>query len=226
MPFIPPGGVPPTPNATTTVKGKIKLANALGGTADLPTVIDHAQITGTSDLHTEYVKEADANWVDLTDAGATTLHSHAGGGGSHAILDGSTHTDSVADVVSRGSLIYGNSTPAWDELVVGAANSVPWTDGTDVSWSAAPRLANIADTGGTNRITTATSSPQLTITGDSKFNGKLILNATDGTAQLLQVDISPTISAMAATWTGIQINPLITFSGSNLSLLVHIHYRL
>ena len=33
----------------------------------------------------------------------------------------------------------------------GAANSVLWTDGTDPSWSAAPRLANIADTGG-NRV--------------------------------------------------------------------------
>ena len=38
MPFIPPGGVPPTPDSTTTKKGKVKLANELGGTADLPTV--------------------------------------------------------------------------------------------------------------------------------------------------------------------------------------------
>jgi len=34
-----------------------------------------------SDPHTGYLRESDANYVDLTDGGATTLHSHAGGGG-------------------------------------------------------------------------------------------------------------------------------------------------
>ena len=86
------------------------------------------------------------------------------------LLDG-VKADSVAQTVSRGSLIYGNSTPKWDELVVGAANSVLWADGTDVSWSAAPRLANIADTGGTTRITLATSSPQVSITGNLDISG-------------------------------------------------------
>src|SRR3990167_1973009 len=94
------------------------------------------------------------------------LDGDAGCGAAHAILDGGTaHTDSVIQTVTRGSLIYGNSTPKWDELVVGAANSVLWTDGTDVSWSATPRLANIADTGGTARITLATSSPHVSIPG-------------------------------------------------------------
>lgn len=32
---------------------------------------------GAADPHTGYLKENDANWVDLTDGGATTLHSHA-----------------------------------------------------------------------------------------------------------------------------------------------------
>src|SRR3970282_1042089 len=102
------------------------------------------------------------------------LDGDAGGGAAHAILDGGTsHTASVIQTVTRGSLIYGNSTPKWDELVVGAANSVLWTDGTDVSWSAAPRLANIADTGGTNRIATAIASPHVTLTGDIRINGPL-----------------------------------------------------
>lgn len=35
-----------------------------------------------ADPHTGYLKESDASWVDLTDGGQTTLHSHAGGGGS------------------------------------------------------------------------------------------------------------------------------------------------
>lgn len=34
---IPPFGVGPTPSATTSIQGKIKLAGILGGTADLPT---------------------------------------------------------------------------------------------------------------------------------------------------------------------------------------------
>jgi hypothetical protein len=33
-----------------------------------------------ADPHTGYVREADANWTDLTDLGVTSLHSHAGGG--------------------------------------------------------------------------------------------------------------------------------------------------
>lgn len=58
-----------------------------------------------------------------------------GSGVGHAILDGAVHTDSVADGVTRGSLIYGNSTPKWDELVVGGADTFLRTDGTDVAWS-------------------------------------------------------------------------------------------
>lgn len=53
---------------------------------------------------------------------------------TNALLDGSNHTDTVAQTVSRGSLIYGNSTPKWDELTIGAASTVLKSDGTDASW--------------------------------------------------------------------------------------------
>ncbi len=56
---------------------------------------------------------------------------------NHSILDGSVHTDSVADGVTRGSIIYGNATPKWDELPIGGAGTVLSSDGTDVSWGAA-----------------------------------------------------------------------------------------
>lgn len=58
----------------------------------------------------------------------------AGGGGvaAHNILDGSVHLDSVADAVTRGSLIYGNATPKWDELVI--STGFLGGDGTDASW--------------------------------------------------------------------------------------------
>ena len=65
----------------------------------------------------------------------TTLS--ATGTGSNALLDGSNHTDTVAQTVSRGSLIYGNSTPKWDELTIGANGTVLSSDGTDVSWQPA-----------------------------------------------------------------------------------------
>ena len=78
--------------------------------------------------------------ANLTMTG-TTLSADAG---PHAILDGSVHTDSVADGVTRGSLITGNSTPKWDELVIGAANAVLSSDGTDISWATdVPRISGV-----------------------------------------------------------------------------------
>lgn len=53
---------------------------------------------------------------------------------AHAMLDGDVHSDSVADGVTRGSIIYGNATPKWDELVIGAGGTVLYSDGTDVAW--------------------------------------------------------------------------------------------
>lgn len=64
-----------------------------------------------------------------------------GGGGTNALLDGSAHSDTVAQAVTRGSLVYGNSTPAWDELAIGAARKRLTSDGTDVSWQYDRRLA-------------------------------------------------------------------------------------
>lgn len=60
---------------------------------------------------------------------------------SNALLDGANHTDTVAQAVTRGSLIYGNATPRWDELVIGAANTFLGSDGTDVSWRSAGVIA-------------------------------------------------------------------------------------
>ena len=54
-------------------------------------------------------------------------------GANHAILS-ATHTDSLAAAVSRGSIIVGNTTPAWSELVVGAAGTRLFSDGTDATW--------------------------------------------------------------------------------------------
>lgn len=83
----------------------------------------------------------------------------------HNILS-ATHSDSLAASVVRGDLIIGNSTPVWSRLA-GIANAVlQFTTGGDIAWTTAPKLANIADTAGTTRITTATASPQVRLDGD------------------------------------------------------------
>ena len=69
-----------------------------------------------------------------TGTGNAIFKAAAGGGANHDILDGSVHQDSVADGVTRGSVIYGNSTPKWDELVIGANTKLLMSDGTDLAY--------------------------------------------------------------------------------------------
>jgi len=64
-----------------------------------------------------------ADWVDLTDGGASTLHSHAGGG-AHVVLDSAVHTDTLTGTVVAGDIIYGNATPKWARLPKGTAAQV------------------------------------------------------------------------------------------------------
>lgn len=52
----------------------------------------------------------------------------------HTLL-GSYHVDTVTDTVSRGSLIYGNSAPEWDELVYPGSGYHFQTYLSDVLWS-------------------------------------------------------------------------------------------
>ena len=51
----------------------------------------------------------------------------------HALL-GIYHSDTTTDSVTRGSLIYGNSTPAWDELGYPGSLHHLQTSGQDVVW--------------------------------------------------------------------------------------------
>jgi hypothetical protein len=63
-----------------------------------------------------------------------------GGGGSNALLDGSTHTDTTNSAVTKGDIICGNSTPAWDDLAVGTDGEVLTADSASpcgVHWAAA-----------------------------------------------------------------------------------------
>lgn len=77
----------------------------------------------------------DENVVEYSDGSVWKDATEVVVAGPHKLLDGSMHVDSAAQTATRGSLIYGNSTPAWDELVIGAANRVLRSDGTDLSWA-------------------------------------------------------------------------------------------
>ena len=74
------------------------------------------------------------------------------------------HGDTVVNAPTRGSLIYGNLTPKWDELVLGGvAGSVLTRDATDVMWSAA---AVPTGSGTINYLAKWTAA---TVLGDSLF---------------------------------------------------------
>lgn len=95
---------------------------------------DYADISG-NDAATDVTGAELETLTDGSDADA--LHIHGSYVGTHTLLDGGTvHTDTATDSVTRGSIIVGNATPAWDELVIGAAGTVLYSNGTDAAWSA------------------------------------------------------------------------------------------
>jgi hypothetical protein len=82
-----------------------------------------------ADPHTGYVKENDANWVDLTDAGETSLHSHAAGAGAPADADylvGTANAGLSAEIVvgtSPGGELGGPwASPTVDATHAGSAH--------------------------------------------------------------------------------------------------------
>ncbi|MDP9192308.1 MAG: hypothetical protein M3P06_11475 [Acidobacteriota bacterium] len=99
---------------------------------------DAADVTYTPAVATDWDSDTDPgdvdNALDQLAERVDDLEGAGGGGGPHTLLDGSDHTDTAADTVSRGSIIVGNSTPAWDEVTVGAAGTYVRSDGTDTTF--------------------------------------------------------------------------------------------
>lgn len=70
----------------------------------------------------------------LTSAGNAAAPTWSAPATQTSALLSTTHTDTAASAVTRGDLVYGNSTPAWDDLAVGSNTYVLGADGTDVAW--------------------------------------------------------------------------------------------
>lgn len=140
------GGVNAAPSygkvgLATHVSGILPRAN--GGTGlDASGVTDGQLLIGrTSDNSFQLATlTAGANISITNGPGEITIAATAG---SSPLLDGSTHTDTAAYTVTRGSLIVGNSTPLWDGLAIGPPNRVLTSNGTDPSWAQVDLAATV-----------------------------------------------------------------------------------
>jgi len=62
---------------------------------------------------------------------------------AHNLLS-ATHGDTTASAVARGDLIVGTgATPKWDNLAIGTAGKVLYSNGTDALWSDTPTLTSL-----------------------------------------------------------------------------------
>ena len=110
-----------------------------------------------------------------------------------------THGDTVANAVTRGSLIYGNSTPAWDELTIGASGRVLTSDGTDVAWS-------------THNLLSATHGDTVVQTAS---RGSIIVgNSTPAWTELILGALGSNITNVAGDvgWAGLHAPSAVTIS--------------
>ena len=74
-------------------------------------------------------------WRHVGFGGTWRYLTEVAGGGTNALLDGATHTDTVANTPTRGDIIVANASGKWDGVAAGASGQVFISDGTDPSWS-------------------------------------------------------------------------------------------
>lgn len=137
----------------------------------------HLDWPGVSDLKAlninlaRRLKDADEMFRDLYNRGQQTASS------THPLLDANVDNDTATYTVKRGSLIVGNSTPAWDGLAVGGNHTVLKSNGTDPAWGAVTLTTDISGilpqaNGGTGKDTSAATDGQILIgkTSDHSLN--------------------------------------------------------
>lgn len=142
---------------------------------------------------------------------------------ANALLDGSNHTDTVAQAVLRGALVVGNSTPKWDRLAIGAANTVLFSNGTDPSWAAASTIAALTQHDLLLHLKPFTVSGNVTIN-----SGSAVLTDASGTNRFASVRVGDRINlddshyptqlfGMVATTSGASDPNNITMDRTNTS---------
>ena len=102
------------------------------GNLTMPAEIAAVSLDISGDVDVDGTLETDALSIASTAVTSTAAELN--------ILDGVTSTAAelnILDAVSRGSIIYGNSSAATDILTKGSAGTVLTSDGTDISWQAA-----------------------------------------------------------------------------------------
>src|SRR5216683_2856026 len=174
---------------TTDVTGTLPRAN--GGTG-VAVSADDTVLVGSG---TAWVAQALPNCPtgSLAYTQATNLFNcTTTGGPTHAVLS-ATHSDTLAAAVVRGSLIVGNSTPAWSAFALGTAGQLLAVNAgaTDPVWTGAATLATsltvplvTRDNADLTLSTTTAGNVVLNPIGDIKW-GKAIVALGGGAAPTL-----------------------------------------
>lgn len=156
-----------------------------------------------------------------------------GGSAAHTMLDGGTvHSDTATQTVSRGSIIYGNATPKWDELVIGSSGKVLTSDGTDVSWqtpaTALPSQTKWNTTATTTSYTSTTTLGDITgLTGFTlvasktySIVGAIVASSGSGTPDLnIGFDFSSAPSSVNIGYTSATDQGRITADNTNSGII-------
>lgn len=93
---------------------------------------------------------------------------------NHLLLNGSTHTDTVAQAAAKGALVVGNATPKWDRLTVGTDAYVLTADSAQtlgVKWAPAS---------GSGTLTSITATTPIVVTPDPITTTGTISHAASG----------------------------------------------
>lgn len=86
---------------------------------------DMAASAGADMAHT-HASAGEGGQLDWDNVWADAAHDHsvAGEGGQFSQLLGPQFSDATSSAVTAGDLIYGNATPAWDDLAIGTAQQL------------------------------------------------------------------------------------------------------
>ncbi|MBM3136209.1 MAG: hypothetical protein FJZ89_13205, partial [Chloroflexi bacterium] len=122
-------------SATGAASGQVKASAGLDLAGSKFVVDSSGNLTAVNNVAYSWPAAQGGATTYLTNNGSGTLTwATTATTTAHNVLS-ATHGDTAAGTVVRGDIIYGNSTPAWARLAVGAANAFLRTDGTDTGWS-------------------------------------------------------------------------------------------